>query len=114
MSEKESILIVEDADVWAKRYEQCAENVGVEAVIVTTAEEAVKLLEEGSFSLVITDGLEGEWAMIHDAVQTKAGVKILVISGSGSREREAREREVDFMHKFFFDPQKLQEMITSR
>ncbi|GEM_PF-5797998 len=96
------VLLVEDTPSWLGIYSRWADKASHEVATATSPEEATKLIEEGSFDLIITDGLEDEWTKVHTAAQGK-GIRTVVVSGSMSVEKEAKERGVEFVDKL--DPE---------
>ena len=82
---KTKVLVIDDEFLVRETVENILEDAGYEAIIATGGVEGLKLLEEHSPSIVISDiimpdkdGIE----IIQDIRKIKADVKIIAISGS--------------------------------
>jgi CheY-like chemotaxis protein len=81
-----SILVAEDHDIIRDVLQRCLSGAGHKVVCVATGQEAVKLLRERRFNLLITDifmpdgdGLE----LIMQATKSDGVLRVLAISGGG-------------------------------
>ena len=93
-------MIVEDSENWQSLLPILFEDEGVEAIVVDSAEKARIALEEGGFTEIITDGLEGEWT---DVVDNAGDVPVRLLSGDGRDKKLAESKGIPFFNKADLD-----------
>jgi len=80
--EQKRVLVVEDDQEWRNRYIKEFRGLGAKTVDVSNIEEAKKALEEGPFTHVICDGLEGRWRELVPQAKARGAI---VSFGAGHR-----------------------------
>lgn len=92
------VLVVEDSASLRMFFGNfLKENMGLPTVIVDSTEKALKEIEKGNFTHIITDGLGGDWKKVVQAAQEK-GADITVISGNPKIEEQVPE-DIRFIPK---------------
>ena len=100
------ILVVEDDKTWRRELTRYLEQSEIKFAVADSAKAAKKVLEEGGYTDIITDGLEGTFT---DVIEAAGTIPVTVLSGDYQVERTAKEMEIRFMNKGAFDPEKLLE-----
>jgi CheY-like chemotaxis protein len=94
-----SVLVVEDTDDWLKMHIRGFKRLGANVLGVGSVDEAVEAFENGKFTHVVSDGLEGAFKDVVSAAQN-AGVKdIFVVSGDFMLKKEVADVGAKFIDK---------------
>lgn len=105
------ILVVEDDVSEAREYQKAGQSAGNEVVIASSADEVAELIAESDFSLIVTDGLFGQWSEVLEAGSQK-GVRTVVVSGSEHVIESARSQGAEVIEKYLENYRRIIELFT--
>ena len=72
------------------------EDMGMETDLAQSREKAMELVRGKPYDLCISDGLEGEWILLHDDIKSiNRSTKFILLSGDSDQIDKAREFNIE-------------------